>query len=71
MEHKDREEVDDFYHKFFEKTMEVTSEQAVLILLSTEESCMKKQLRLHKEFALIRQIPMRGRENIFIIKRRG
>ena len=71
MEHKDREQVDTFYRKFFEKTSEITAPEAVLLLLSTEETCMKKQLRLHKEFTLLRQIPMRGRENIFIIKKRG
>ena len=71
MENKDREQVDAFYRKFFEKTREITAPEAMLFLLSTEESCIKKQLRLHKEFALLRQIPMRGRENIFIIKKRG
>lgn len=71
MEHKDREQVDQFYHMFFVKTLEITAPEAILLLLSTEESCMKKQLRLHKEFQLLRQIPMRGRENIFIIRRRG
>ena len=71
MENKEREQVDAFYRKFFEKTREITAPEAMLFLLSTEESCIKKQLRLHKEFALLRQIPMRGRENIFIIKKRG
>ncbi len=71
MENKSREEVDDFYYKFFEQSQKLIVAEGVLIMLSTEESIMKKQLRLHKDFQLVRQIPMRGMENIFIIKKRG
>lgn len=71
MENKRREEVDLFYRKFFEKTAEVTSREAMLFLLSTEENCIKKQVRIQKEFQLLRQIPMRGQENIYILKKRG
>jgi hypothetical protein len=56
---------------FFDKTLEITSREAMMFLLSTEEGVMKKQLRLHKEFQLLRQIPMRGKEKIYILKRRG
>ncbi len=71
MEHKRKDEVDLFYEKFFVKTSSITSPDAILLLLSTEEINMKKQIRIHKEFQLLRQIPMRGKENIFIIKKRG
>jgi 23S rRNA G2445 N2-methylase RlmL len=71
MEHLAKEEVDKFYSSFFDKTREITSQEAMLFLLSTEEGMMKKQLRLHKEFHLVRQIPMRGQEKIYIVTRRG
>lgn len=71
MEHKEREEVDQFYRRFFDKTGEITADQAMVFALSTEEGILKKQLRLHEEFQLVRQIPMRGREQIYILKKRG
>ena len=37
----------------------------MVFALSTEEGILKKQLRLHEEFQLVRQIPMRGREQIY------
>ena len=71
MEHKEREEVDRFYQRFFDKTSEITAKDAMIFALSTEEQALKKQLRLHDEFQLVRQIPMRGREQIYILKKRG
>lgn len=71
MENKEREEVDQFYRRFFDKTSEITADQAMVFALSTEEGILKKQLRLHEEFQLVRQIPMRGREQIYILKKRG
>ena len=71
MENKSREIVDEFYGNFFDKAIEVTTDQALLFVLSTEENAIKKQIRLHDKLQLVRQIAMRGAENIFIIKRRG
>lgn len=71
MEHKSREEVDQFYHLFFDKTEQICASGAVVILLSTEENALKKHLRLHPVFALERQIPMRGQEQIYIVRKRG
>ena len=71
MEHKSREEVDQFYHLFFDKTEQICASGAVVILLSTEENALKKHLRLHPFFALERQIPMRGQEQIYIVRKRG
>lgn len=71
MENREREEVDRFYRRFFDKTGQITADQAMVFALSTEEGILKKQLRLHEEFQLVRQIPMRGREQIYILKKRG
>ncbi len=71
MESRPREETDRFYRSFFEKTSEIAKTDALLFLLSTEERILKKQIRLHAEFQMLRQIPLRGREQIYIVKKRG
>lgn len=71
MENKSKETVEMFYHKFFDKAIEITTDSAMFFLLSTEENRIKKELRLRDELQLVRQIAMRGAEHIFIIKRRG
>lgn len=70
MQKQDLAEVDAFYRQFFEKTSEITTEGAMLFLLSAEEQTIKRQLRLHPEYSLTRQIPFR-RAQIFIITKRG
>lgn len=71
MENKSRAEVYEFYRRFFEKTMEITGSEATLLLLSTDEEAIKKHIRLYREIQLVRQIGMRGQENIFILRKRG
>lgn len=71
MENKSREIVDEFYEKFFRKAIEVTGKEALIFVLSTEENAIKKQIRVHRELQLIRQVAMRGTEKIYIIKRKG
>lgn len=71
MENKPKSEVDHFYRSFFDKTSEITGAGALLFLLSTEEGIIKKQIRLHEEFQMLRQIPLRGKEQVYIVKRRG
>lgn len=47
-----KEEQDDFYQKFFEKSAELLAPGGVMILYSNEGGFVKKQLRLHPEFKL-------------------
>lgn len=71
MENKSKKEVDEFYKKFIDKSVEITEKGAMMFLLSTEQDVIKKQVRLNKAIELVRTIPMRGREQIYILKRRG
>ncbi len=70
MENKPTAEVDAFYKAFFEKSNQVLKNKGIIFLLSTEEQAIKRQLRLQKDFTLLRQLPMRKSENIFIIEKR-
>ncbi len=71
MQDQNREVIDEFYARFFDKSAEIVSDGGMLFAFTTEEAIMKKQLRLHKEFSLVRQIPMRGKEQIYIFTKRG
>lgn len=71
MENVNREETDDFYKRFMDKAMEITGESSMIFMLSTEGNIIKKQIRLHRGLELVRQIAMRGHEQIYIIKRRS
>lgn len=67
---EEKEKVQTFYRKFFEKSAELTKEGSHLFLLSSEENEIKKQLRLSECFHLVRQIPFRKEESVFVIERR-
>lgn len=71
MENLDRNEVEEFYRNFFQKAIELTDAGAMLFLLTQEENLIKKQVRLNAGLELVRQIPMRGHDQIYILKRRG
>jgi hypothetical protein len=71
MENQDRNEVEEFYRNFFQKAIEITDAGAMLFLLTQEENLIKKQVRLNAGLELVRQIPMRGHDQIYILKRRG
>lgn len=64
-------EVDEFYSKFYKKSQELLVEDGLIFALSNEHNIMKKQLRLHTDFTLVRQISMGEKEDIYIIKKRG
>lgn len=68
---KTREEHDQFYQAFFEKAGEVLAEQGKMILYSNEKNYVKKQLRLHKQFSLLKEYSMDEKERyyLFIIEK--
>lgn len=70
---KSREEHDLFYRRFFEKAEEVLSDSGRMILYSDEKNYIKKQLRLRKEFTLLKEYRMDEKElyNLFIIGKRN
>lgn len=59
-----------FFQKFFTKSTELLREEGVLIFLTEEENQVKKQIRLSKELCLERQMEFRGRENVYVVKKR-
>ncbi len=69
---KTREEHDLFYQKFFEKAEEILTDSGTMILYSNEKNYIKKQLRLRKEFTLLKEYSMDEKEmyHLFIIARK-
>ena len=69
---KSRAELDELYASFFDKAAELLEEQGQIIMYANEKNLVKKQLRLHKEFALLREFAMDEKENYFLfIIRKG
>ena len=68
---KTKEEQDQLYRAFFEKAEEVLAEQGKMILYSNEKNYVKKQLRLHKQFSLLKEYSMDEKESyyLFIIEK--
>ena len=68
---KTKEEHDQLYRAFFEKAEEVLAEQGKMILYSNEKNYVKKQLRLHKQFSLLKEYSMDEKESyyLFIIEK--
>ncbi len=70
---KTREEIDQLYQDFFTKAGEICAGGAKLILYSNEEGILKKQLRLHRNFRLLKEFPMqtKGEFSLYIMEFRG
>lgn len=66
---KTREEMDAFYADFFTKSKEILLPGGVMILYSNEESFIKKQLRLNREYRLLKEFVVREKEHfgLFVI----
>lgn len=66
---KSREEHDMFYGRFFRKASEVLAADGKMVLYSNEKNFIKKQLRVHREFALLQEYSMdeKGNYCLFII----
>ncbi len=67
---KDAMEKETFFRHFFHKSLEVTREGAVWILITAEGNLLKKYIRLHEELSLEREIPFRSHASIYVIKRK-
>ena len=69
---KSKEEVDAFYHSFFQKAASLLVRQGKLILYTNETGFVKKQLRLHEEYRLLQEFCIRKKEQfyLYIIERR-
>lgn len=63
---KTKEEHDQFYSAFFEKAGELLAGNGKMILYSNEKNYIKKQLRLHKEFSLLKEFSMEEKDGYFL-----
>ncbi len=69
----DRAEADDFYRRFLEKAVEVLAPYGRIFCYTGEVRLLKKHLRLHGGFRLLREFPIyeRGRIAFLILERKG
>lgn len=60
-----------FIQLFFEKAEQTLAKHGKMILYSDEKNYIKKQLRLHKEFSLLKEYSMdeKDRYYLFIIEK--
>lgn len=70
---KTREEMDDFYAEFFEKSVELLKRGAVVVMYSNEEGFVKKQLRIRTDYRLLQEYCIREKEHfyLFVIQYKG
>ena len=64
---KTKQEMDAFYQKFFDKMPEILNRDAVVILYTNEIGFVKKQLRLHKEFALQQETCLQPKNDFYLL----
>ena len=50
-----REEMDDFYARFFDKAKTILAPKGIIIMYTNEVGFVKKQLRLHSEYKLVQE----------------
>ncbi len=63
---KSKDEQDALYAAFFEKADKVLADKGRIIMYSNEKNFVKKQLRLHKEFTLLREYSMDEKDNFYL-----
>lgn len=70
---KTKEEMDTFYSKFFQKSMELLKRGAVIVMYSNEEGFVKKHLRLRTDYRLLQEYCIREKEHfyLFVIQYKG
>jgi len=70
---KTKQEMDAFYGAFFEKAKTHLTKDAVIIMYTNEIGFVKKQLRLHKEFALLQETCLQPKNdfNLLIMGYKG
>lgn len=70
---KTREEMDTFYARFFQKSVELLKRGAVVVMYSNEEGFVKKHLRLRTDYRLLQEYCIREKEHfyLFVIQYKG
>lgn len=69
---KTKEEMDAFYGAFFKKSAALLKENGIIIMYTNEAGFVKKQLRLQKEYHLLKEFCIRKKEqfSLYIIEKR-
>lgn len=62
-----REELDFLYEEFFKKALIHLARPSVIILYTNEQGFVKKQIRLHKEFTLLKEHCMQSKTGFYLL----
>lgn len=67
---KTKEEMDEFYRRFFEKSKQVLTKGGTIVLYANEIGFIKKQLRIRRDYKLLQEFVIREKEqfHLFIIE---
>lgn len=64
---KTKQEMDDFYRDFFEKSKEILAEEAVIVMYTNEIGFVKKQLRLQKNYTILQETCMQPKNDFYLL----
>lgn len=64
---KTKDELDDFYAKFFAKTIALSSKDAMIVMYTNELGFVKKQIRLHKELRMLQETLMQKKGEYYLL----
>lgn len=65
-----KEEREYFYRAFFDQAIRTLTKEGLIMLLSDQGNLVRKQIRLHDQLRLEREIAMGERRSIYVISRR-
>ena len=67
---KTKEEMDVFYHRFFEKSKEILTKNGLIVMYTNEVGFVMKQLRLQKEYKLLQDFVINEKDgfHLYIIE---
>ncbi|MBQ8040796.1 MAG: methyltransferase, partial [Lachnospiraceae bacterium] len=70
---KTKQEMDEFYGKFFQKAKSILKDDAIIVMYTNEMGFVKKQLRLNKEYELLQETCMQTKNdfNLVVMKFKG
>ena len=64
---KTKQEMDEFYKEFFEKSKEILAKEAIIVMYTNELGFVKKQLRLQKEYSLIQETCLQAKNDFYLL----
>lgn len=64
---KTKQEMDDFYRDFFEKAKEILAKDAILVMYTNELGFVKKQLRLQREYSLLKETCLQPKNDFYLL----